>query len=72
MLSIPRSLLIGSHDRVMTCADPSYDNPSFSIFNTKDYTNSAPLTLTILLQSWPVSTNCESQTSLELFIDLAF
>ena len=36
-------------------ADPTYDNPSFNIFYPQNYSQSASLTLTILLQSWPIN-----------------
>ena len=37
-------------------ADPYYDNPTYQIFYTNNYTLSNPLTLTILLESWPINT----------------
>ena len=36
-------------------ADPDYDNPSFSIFNTGNYSQSPSLTLALLLEAWPVN-----------------
>ena len=36
-------------------ADPDYDNPSFSIFNTTTYGQSPSLTLALLLEAWPVN-----------------
>ena len=36
-------------------ADPSYDNPTYQIMSTKNYSLSPALTLTILLQSWPIN-----------------
>ena len=36
-------------------ADPDYDNPSFSIFNSVNYSQSPSLTLALLLEAWPVN-----------------
>ncbi|KAA6429021.1 MAG: hypothetical protein FRX49_01131, partial [Trebouxia sp. A1-2] len=36
-------------------ADPDYDNPSFSIFNPGNYSQSPSLTLALLLEAWPVN-----------------
>ena len=36
-------------------ADPDYDNPSFSIFNSGNYSQSPSLTLALLLEAWPVN-----------------
>ena len=35
--------------------DPSYDDPTYLIFNTTDFSLSPALTLTILLEAWPIS-----------------
>ena len=37
-------------------ADPYYDNPTYQIFDSSTYELSPPLTLTILLESWPINT----------------
>ena len=36
-------------------ADPDYDNPSFSILNSTDLSQSPSLTLALLLEAWPVN-----------------
>lgn len=36
-------------------ADPVYNNPSYSIFNTTTYSQSPSLTLALLLEAWPVN-----------------
>lgn len=36
-------------------ADPTYDNPTFQIMSSSNYSLSPQLTLTILLASWPVN-----------------
>nr|QOL01228.1 putative extracellular protein TR9_036 [Trebouxia lynnae] len=36
-------------------ADPDYDNPSFSILNPSDLSQSPSLTLALLLEAWPVN-----------------
>ena len=36
-------------------ADPKLDNPTFQILNSSDFSLSPQLTLTILLQSWPIN-----------------
>ena len=36
-------------------ADPDYDNPSFSIMNPSDLSQSPSLTLALLLEAWPVN-----------------
>ena len=36
-------------------ADPGYDNPTYQIMNSSSYSLSPALTLTILLQSWPIN-----------------
>ncbi|DBA68157.1 TPA: hypothetical protein ACH3X2_013911 [Trebouxia sp. C0005] len=36
-------------------ADPSYDNPTYQIMSSTNYSLSPALTLTILLQSWPIN-----------------
>lgn len=50
-----------SHPRVLcsrnaggSLADPAYDNPTFNIMNTTDFSQSRALALTILLNAWPV------------------
>ena len=36
-------------------ADPGFDNPSFTILNTTDFSKSPALALTILLEAWPIN-----------------
>lgn len=36
-------------------ADPYYDNPSYSILNSGNFSQSPSLTLTILLEAWPIN-----------------
>lgn len=36
-------------------ADPDYDNPTYSIFNTTTYAQSPSLTVAALLEAWPVN-----------------
>ena len=36
-------------------ADPDYDNPSFSILDPSDFSQSPSLTLALLLEAWPVN-----------------
>lgn len=36
-------------------ADPDYDNPSFSILDTGNFSQSPSLTLALLLEAWPVN-----------------
>ena len=36
-------------------ADPDYDNPTWSIFNTTTYSQSPSLTVAALLEAWPVN-----------------
>lgn len=36
-------------------ADPDYDNPSFSIMDPSDLSQSPSLTLALLLEAWPVN-----------------
>ena len=36
-------------------ADPYYDNPSDSILNSGNFSQSPSLTLTILLEAWPIN-----------------
>ena len=36
-------------------ADPNYDNPSFSILDPSDFSQSPSLTLAALLEAWPVN-----------------
>lgn len=36
-------------------ADPAYDNPTYQILDSSNYSLSPALSLTILLQSWPIN-----------------
>ena len=36
-------------------ADPYYDNPTYSIINSTSLAQSPSLTLTILLEAWPIN-----------------
>ena len=36
-------------------ADPDYDNPTFSILDPTDFSQSPSLTLAALLEAWPVN-----------------
>ncbi len=36
-------------------ADPYYDNPTYSIINSTNLAQSPSLTLTILLEAWPIN-----------------